>query len=228
MYAVLFSGLFNSTGITVPGFFICLVIAIVLGAVVSIVHTLCEESSRGYNITLALIPPIVCVIIMMVSGSLGAGIAVAGTFSLIRFRSRPGTATEICSIFLGMASGLACGMGYPGFGILFAVILCVIMFLYHRFGFGARKEGPLNRVLNITVPEDSSFTDMFDDVFEKYTSSCTLVRIKTTNLGSLLKLRYELVLSQAGTEKAFIDELRTRNGNLELNLAFKAESENDL
>ena len=90
MYAVLFSGLFNSTGITVPGFFICLVIAIVLGAVVSVVHTLCEESSRGYNITLALIPPIVCVIIMMVSGSLGAGIAVAGTFSLIRFRSRPG------------------------------------------------------------------------------------------------------------------------------------------
>ena len=228
MYSVLFSGIFNSTGITLPGFFICLVIALVLGAVISVVHTLCEESTRGYNITLALIPPIVCVIIMMVSGSLGAGIAVAGAFTLIRFRSRPGTATEICAIFLGMAAGLACGMGYPGFGILFAVILCVVMFLYHRFGFGIKKGGQLNRVLNITVPEDSSFTDMFDDIFEKYTSSCTLVRIKTTNLGSLLKLRYELVLTEAGTEKAFIDELRTRNGNLELNLSFKAESENDL
>ena len=224
----LLSGLFTSTNLTMASFFICLIIALLLGALISAVHTFCEDSSRGFNITLALIPPIVSVIIMMVSGSLGAGIAIAGAFTLIRFRSAPGTATEICSVFLAMASGLACGMGYPGFGILFAIVLCVVTVLYHKTGFGRKKEGPMKRVLNITVPEDSAFTDMFDEVFEKYTSYSRLVRIKTTNLGSLIRLQYQVTLKEAGKEREFINDLRILNGNLELNLSFLPDSESGL
>jgi hypothetical protein len=119
-------------------------------------------------VTLATAPRhCVSVIIMMVSGSLGAGVAVAGTFSLVRFRSAPGTAKEIGAIFLAMAIGLACGMGYPGFAALFTVIMCLVSLFYTKIGFGDRKGEGLNRMLSITVPEDLNYAGAFDDLFEK-------------------------------------------------------------
>lgn len=224
----LFTGLFNNTGIGLTGFLVCFIIAAALGAVISLIHSGCADSSRGFHLTLALIPPIVCVIIMMVSGSLGAGIAVAGTFSLVRFRSSEGSAIEIGSIFFAVAAGIACGMGYPGFGVLFSVILGIIQIIYSKSGFAAGKRHSLYRTLNITVPEDASYTHMFDDIFEKYTSKTELKRIKTTNLGSLIRLSYDLVLKNADSEEKFINALRVRNGNLELGLTFGPEKYGEL
>lgn len=173
---------------------------------------------------MALLPAIVAVIIMMVSGSIGASVAVAGAFSLVRFRSAPGTAREICAVFLAMAVGLACGMGYVGFAAVFAVILALVATIYDRTGFLENKDGGMEKILKVTVPEDLDYEGVFDDLFEKYTSSSKLLGVKTTNLGSLNKLRYQVKMKKAGTDKAFIDELRCRNGNLEISMSLLADS----
>ena len=194
----------TASGLTAAGFLVCMFSALGLGLAIALVHLYTARSSKSFTITLALIPAIVCVIIMMVNGSIGAGVAVAGAFSLIRFRSVPGTAREIGSIFLAMASGLSCGMGYPLFGLI-----------YDKINIGVRRTD-LGRTLSITLPEDLNYTNIFNDLFEKYTADHKLVKVKTTNLGSLNKLKYQLTLKAADTEKSFIDELRCRNGNLEI------------
>jgi len=211
----IFSGIFTGTGLTLGGFAISLGVALAMGALVALVCSHRTAHSKGFLMTIAILPAIVAVIIMMVNGSIGAGVAVAGAFSLIRFRSVPGAAREIGSIFLAMATGLACGMGYPLFGLLFTVILCIILVIYNKINIGERHND-LGRTLSITLPEDLNYTNIFNDLFEKYTTGHRLVKVKTTNLGSLNKLKYDLTLRNAGTEKDFIDELRCRNGNLEI------------
>ena len=150
--------------------------------------------------------------------------AVAGTFSLVRFRSAPGTAREICAVFLAMAVGLACGMGYVAFAAVFAVILSIVTIVYDRIGFLEKRDAGMEKILKITVPEDLDYEGMFDDLFKEYTSYAKLTSIKTSNLGSLNKLHYNITMKKAGTDKAFIDELRCRNGNLEISLSLLAAS----
>ena len=218
-----FASLYNSlTGITLQTFLICIGAALVLGAVMAVVYCFRTVHSASFVVTLALLPATVAVVIMMVNGNLGAGVAVAGAFSLVRFRSTPGTAKEIGAIFLAMAVGLACGMGYPGFALVFAAIMCVMTLVYSLTNFGGHRNATLRRVLRITVPEDLDYPTVFDDLLKKYTSRATLTNVKTTNLGSLNRLTYELTLRKAGTEKEFIDELRCRNGNLEISMSLQA------
>ncbi len=195
-----------------------------LGAVIALVYSYHTAHSNGFLVTVALLPAIVAVIIMMVNGSIGASVAVAGTFSLVRFRSAPGTAREICAVFLAMAVGLACGMGYVAFGAIFAVILALITVIYDRVGFLEKRDGGLQKVLKVTVPEDLDYEGMFDDIFQQYTSDAKLTSIKTSNLGSLNKLNYQVTMKKTGTDKAFIDDLRCRNGNLEISLAMLADT----
>ena len=217
-----FEGLYNTTtGITLQAFLICIAAALVLGAVMAMVYCFRTPHSKSFVFTLALLPATVAVVIMMVNGNLGAGVAVAGAFSLVRFRSTPGTAKEIGAIFMSMAVGLACGMGYPGFGLIFAAIMCAVSLLYGLIGFGGRRNENLRRVLRITVPEDLDYPTIFDDLLEKYTAKAVLTDVKTTNLGSLNRLTYDLILRKAGTEKEFIDELRCRNGNLEISMSIQ-------
>lgn len=218
-----FVSLYDSlTGITLGSFLICIGAALLLGAVMALVYCFRTPHSAGFVVTMALLPATVAAVIMMVNGNLGAGVAVAGAFSLVRFRSTPGTAKEIGAIFLAMAVGLACGMGYPGFGAVFAGIVCAMSLLYSLTGFGGRWNATMCRELRITVPEDLDYPTVFDDLLEKYTSKAELVNVRTTNLGSLNRLTYELVLRKPGTEKAFIDELRCRNGNLEISMSLRA------
>jgi uncharacterized membrane protein YhiD involved in acid resistance len=226
----LFSALSTSASgtITLTGFLVSIAAALVLGAGMTLIYTYKNTYTKSFAVTLATLPAIVAVIIMMVSGSLGAGVAVAGTFSLVRFRSAPGTAKEIGAIFLAMAIGLACGMGYPGFAALFTVIMCLVSLFYTKIGFGDRKGEEMNRMLSITVPEDLNYAGAFDDLFEKYTSEAKLLRVKTTNLGSLNKLTYSIRLKKAGTEKELIDDLRCRNGNLEICSAYEQTSVQEL
>lgn len=218
----IFSGLYNpAAGLTLETFLISIITALVLGAVMAAIYCFRGQHSRSFVMTLGLLPATVAVVIMLVNGNLGAGVAVAGTFSLVRFRSTPGTAREITAIFLAMAVGLACGMGYPAFAALFAIIMCVVTLLYTLTNFGGKAKTQLRRVLRITVPENLDYPTVFDDLFEKYTAKIQLTEVKTTNLGSLNRLCYELTLKKAGTEKEFIDELRCRNGNLEISMSFQ-------
>ena len=166
--------------------------------------------------TLALLPAIVCVVIMMVNGNIGTGVAVAGAFSLVRFRSAPGSAREIAAIFLAMGTGLICGMGYIGYSALFTVIMCLVFILYNLINFGQAKRGAVYRSLRITIPEDLNYTTLFSDIFSEYTKRADLVTVKTTNMGSMFRLTYSVILKDASKEKEFIDKLRTRNGNLEI------------
>jgi hypothetical protein len=224
-----FASLYNiTTGITLQAFLICISAALILGAVMALVYCFRTVHSKSFVFTLALLPATVAVVIMMVNGNLGAGVAVAGAFSLVRFRSTPGTAKEIGSIFVAMAVGLACGMGYPGFALIFASIMCVMILLYSLINFGGQRYGSLRRVLRITVPEDLDYPTVFDDLLDKYTSEAKLTDVKTTNLGSLNRLTYELVLRKAGTEKQFIDELRCRNGNLEISMSMQMMQSREL
>lgn len=205
--------------LSISGFLICIGSALGLGLLLTLVYRSFARPTASFSVTLATLPAIVAVIIMMVSGSLGAGVAVAGTFSLVRFRSAQGTAREIGAIFTAMAIGLACGMGYPLFALMFTVILCLAYLIYARLRFGESKKPDLRKILRITVPEDLDYSHIFDDLMQRYTTAWRLSRVKTTNLGSMNALSYEITLKEPDTEKAFIDELRVRNGNLEIAIA---------
>lgn len=223
MLNTLFSGVFeNSSSIQVSGFLLCIAVSLIIGFFLAFVHGYKNDTSRSFLITIALLPAIVCVIIMMVNGNVGAGVAVAGAFSLVRFRSAPGTAKEICTLFLAMGAGLITGMGYLGYAVLFVLILGGVMLLLNTCAFSG-KASELNKVLRITIPEDLNYTEVFDDIFEKYTSSYQTVSVKTSNMGSLFKLQYNVTLKDLSQEKLFIDDLRTRNGNLEINISRQEE-----
>jgi hypothetical protein len=165
---------------------------------------------------------------MMVNGNVGAGVAVAGAFSLVRFRSVPGTSKEIGMLFLAMGAGLITGMGYLGYGILFSAVLGLAMFVFTQAGLGTKKGPALDKTLTITIPESLNYVDVFDDLLDKYTSKNEIVSVKTTNMGSLFKLTYHITLKELSTEKEFIDELRCRNGNLEIGLSRQEVNYNEL
>ena len=217
-----FEALFTITnGITVGNFLECVSLALALGVLIAAASCVRSRSSGSFLMTLALLPAIVAVVIMLVNGNLGAGVAVAGAFSLVRFRSVPGTAKEIGAIFLAMAVGLACGMGYTGLAAVFTVLMCVVIVAFSLSNFGRSRDFKLRKQLQITVPEDLDYAEIFDDVFAEFTTRAELLMVKTTNLGSLNRLTYEVVMKKAGTEKAFIDALRCRNGNLEISLRYQ-------
>lgn len=200
--------------LTIQTFLLCMACSILLGGVIAWVHSKLNNSSKGFVITIALLPAIVQMVIMLVNGNLGTGVAVMGAFSLVRFRSIPGNAKEITSIFMAMAIGLAAGTGYLAAAVLFVVILIIASFLYNNTKFGEPQHQ--DKDLNITIPEGLDYTGVFDDLFEKYADKAELIMVKTANMGSMYKLNYRIEFKKAAQEKAFIDELRCRNGNLEI------------
>ena len=215
----LFRGLFDTdlvAVISVTDFLLCLGCSLVLGLVMAFAYMYRTRYTKSFVITLALLPAVVCVVIMLVNGNVGTGVAVAGAFSLVRFRSVPGTAKEICTLFLAMGAGLIAGMGYLGFAVLFTVVMCVIFVLYNCLDFGAKKNAATFKTFTITIPEDLDYSGVFDDIFAEYTRSHDLVRVKTTNMGSMFKLTYNVELRDAAKEKEMIDKMRCRNGNLEI------------
>ena len=215
----LFKGLFDTdltTVISVTDFMLCLGFSLVLGLVMSFSYMYRTRYTKSFVITLALLPAVVCVVIMLVNGNVGTGVAVAGAFSLVRFRSVPGTAKEICTLFLAMGAGLIAGMGYLGFGVLFTLVMCIVFVLYNRLDFGTKKNSETFKTFTITIPEDLDYSGMFDDIFAEFTISHDLVRVKSTNMGSMFKLTYNIMLRDISREKEMIDKIRCRNGNLEI------------
>ncbi len=227
----IFASLFESgttAAISVSDFLLCMFVSLIAGLVSACIYIYKNKYTKSFAVTLALLPAIVCAVIMMVNGNIGAGVAVAGAFSLVRFRSVPGTAREICAIFLAMAVGLIMGMGYLALGLLFALIVGFVDFIYNKTNFGEMKTDFGEKSLRITIPEDLDYTDVFDDLFAKYTIRHELVSVKTTNMGSLYKLTYKLTLRDYNKEKEFIDQLRCRNGNLEISSSKQETGINEL
>ena len=212
----IFKGLFDN-GLTqtigVGDFLLCLGVSLLLGLIMAASYTLTNEHTQSFLITVALLPAVVCVVIMMVNGNIGAGVAVAGAFSLVRFRSAPGTAKEIVVLFLAMGTGLIAGMGYLGFATLFTVVMCAVFLIYNAL---ASRIGTVNRTVKITIPEDLDYSGVFDGIFAEYTKKNELVQVKTTNMGSMFRLTYNITLKDVAAEKQMIDRIRERNGNLEI------------
>lgn len=215
----LFYGIFNTTGgsdITLLNFIIILISSLSVGLILTFAYMYKSKYTKSFVVTLALLPAVVCMIILMVNGNIGAGVAVAGAFSLVRFRSVPGSAKEIGALFIAMAAGITLGMGFIAYAILFSLILGILFMVYNNFFFKDNKEKLLNKTLRITIPEDLDYTNVFDDLFEKYTKTYELINVKSTNMGSMFKLTYNISLKDKSLEKELIDELRCRNGNLEI------------
>ena len=195
-----------ASGLTLPAFLVCTAVSLVLGIATAFLSMYRSKCSQGFAVTVAVLPAIVQIVILLVNGNVGAGVAVAGAFSLVRFRSVPGTAREIGVIFLAMTLGLATGMGY--------VALAAVLLLLTRLDFGTRCTD--ERLLKITIPENLDYDGLFDDLLDTYTTAHTLERVKTTNMGTLYELQYRVTLRDAQVPKAFLDALRCRNGNLNI------------
>ena len=218
--------MFNSvipTAMTLSAFLMCIFAALILGVLTALVFSFRNRHSGSLILALAVLPPIVTMVIMMVNGNIGAGLAVAGTFSLVRFRSAPGTAREICGLFMSTAIGITCGMGFIGISAVLFLVMAVFLVLLSLFRFG--ETAASSRQLKITIPENLDYDGLFDDIFEKYTSRHELVRVKTTNMGTLYELTYTINLKTPEVSKQFIDDIRCRNGNL--NIICGRESDKD-
>ncbi len=226
-----FKGIFDSDLAQVIGvtdFLLCMGTALALGLVMAFAYMYRSRYTKSFVVTVALLPAVVCVVIMLVNGNVGMGVAVAGAFSLVRFRSVPGTAKEICTLFLAMAAGLIAGMGYLGYAALFTLVMCGAFVLYHLVDFGTERNGQAHKILSVTIPEDLNYSNIFDDIFQGYTTSCRLVRVKTTNMGSMFKLTYYVTLRDLSKEKEMIDKIRCRNGNLEISVSNQESAEIEL
>lgn len=194
--------------------FACIGMAILLGLVIACCYMFRNEYSRSLIISISIMPVIVAVMIMLVSGSIGAAIAVGGVFALTRFRSVQGTSREITQILLAMATGLTVGLGYLYIAILLVVVVEAMSIIFNLVNFG--QASSKRRTLKITIPEELDYNELFDDLFEKYTTRATLVKVKLKNLGTLFQLTYDIVLKDVAQEKAFIDDIRVRNANLDI------------
>ena len=203
----------NFTTVTNTTLLLTSLVSIVLGVVIALVFGYKNKKSKGFLMTISALPFIVQIVIMLVNGNVGTGVAVMGAFSLVRFRSVPGNAKDICSIFLAMAVGLATGTSHLLLAALMTVVVCALSLVYSAIPeskAGGEKE------LTVVIPESLDYDQVFDDIFEKYTSENELVQVKTVNMGSLYKLKYTISLKDKTKEKEMLDEIRVRNGNLEV------------
>lgn len=203
-----------STTVNWQAIILCTLSSLILGAAAAAIYCYKNTFTKSFVVTLALLPAMVQIVIMLVNGNLGAGVAVMGAFSLVRFRSVPGSAREIGSLFFAMALGLATGMGYLGYAVLFLLMIGIANILLYSTSFAAPKL--IDRELKITIPESLDYEGVFDDLFDKYTTRHELLHVKTSNMGSLYELCYLVRLKDTGINKNFLDEIRCRNGNLNI------------
>lgn len=195
----------------------CSIASLVIGIIISILYMHKNTYTKSMVTTLALLPLAIQMVIFLINGNIGAGISVAGAFSLVRFRSAAGTARDITAVLMTMAMGIACGMGYIGIAVMFLIIYGLMNFILYTTKFGEMKS--VKKVLKIVITEDLDFSGIFDDVFKKYTSEHELVGIKSVNVNSFFELRYNITLKRKSYEKQMIDEIRIRNGNLDITCA---------
>ena len=223
----MFDSIFSPT-VTAAEFFYMAAAALVAGILYAWLMSFKISSTRRFFIVAALIPFVVAAVITFVNGNIGAGVAVGGAFSLIRFRSAQGTADEIAALLIAMGSGIAFGMGYLAYGILILLGLSVIFFLLSMLPVFEHKSLTPEKLLRITIPESLEYHDVFDSIFEHYLVSWESVGVKTTGMGSMFRLSFKIRMKDTSEEKAMIDELRTRNGNLEIAITPYENAQNQL
>ena len=212
MFTSIFTG--TSSGLQLLSVMTAFGISLLCGLFIALIYRHAYRPSANLVMSIVILPMIVAGVILMVNGSLGIGVAIAGSFSLVRFRSLPGKASDIAVVFLAMAAGLACGTGYVTFALVLTFTAGLCLWVVTRLSF--LQNDAAERILKITIPEDLDYTEIFDDIFAKYTTTAKLQKVKTVNLGSMYELDYDVMLKDNRMEKQMIDDIRVRNGNLNI------------
>lgn len=225
MFDTIFAATTAGTTISLSDAILTLIVSFILGALIS--FTYMKTASKGgysqnFALTLVIIPTVVAIIVFLVGSNVARAFSLAGALSIIRFRSVPGDSKDISYVLFTTSAGLATGVGLFGYGILFTTSLCLLMFILKLINFGANKTS--RNLLKITIPEDLDYEGVFDDIFSEYTKDHELIKVKTTDLGSLFQLVYTVVLDNKTSQKEFLDELRCRNGNLNITLSMCADT----
>lgn len=229
MLETIFSSTATSSTITLSSALLTIAVSFVLGIAISWTYMKTGDKngySQGFSLTLIIVPTVIAIIVLLIGSNIARAFSLAGTFSLIKFRSAPGDPKDIAYVLFTMAAGLACGVGYFGYALLFTVFLCLLMFILKMVNFGASKA--TQKLLKITIPEDLDYEGTFDDIFARFTSAHQLIKVKTTDLGSLYQLVYTVMMDQETSQKAFLDELRCRNGNLNITLSMCADRDSGI
>ena len=214
----IFQSVILNGNLTIKSFLICLISALITGFLYAFIISIKMRSTKRFFVSTAILPAVVMMVITLVNGNIGAGIAVAGAFALVRFRSAPGSAEEIATLFVTVASGLAFGMGFVAYGAIFAIVMAGVYLLLSSLNVFNLKTTTSEKFLKITVPEDLNYVDAFNEVLKKYTTKHELIRSKLINMGSMYKLVFRVIIKDANKNKEFIDELRILNANLEISL----------
>lgn len=215
----------STSSVELSSILLCSLCSIILGIIIALTHKYTSKYNKNFLITITTLPLLVQTIIIMVNGNLGTSVAIMGAFGLVRFRSLPGNSKEILSVFFAMTVGLATGMGHLVFAAIITAIGSLVLILLAKVTlFNKNKQ---EKILKITIPESLDYTTVFDDIFERYTKKVELEQVKTTNMGSMFDLSYRITLNEDINEKAFLDDLRVKNGNLKIILTHPLE-ENDL
>lgn len=217
------TNLFSNTSSTLDltSLIICAISSIILGFLIALTHKYTSKYTKGYLTTIAILPFLVQIVIILVNGNLGTGVAIMGAFSLVRFRSLPGNAKEILTVFFAMTIGLAIGTGYVVFAALMTIVGCLCLLIYSNITLFDRDK--CEKMVKIVIPEDLDYTSIFDDIFEKYTKKHELQRVRVIDMGSMFELRYLLTLKDEKDEKKFIDDIRIKNGNLKITVSHSLE-----
>lgn len=215
--------IFNSNDLNITSLLICSGVSLVLGIVISLCHKYTSRYSKNFLITLAVIPILIQSIIFMTNGNLGTSVAIVGAFSLVRFRSLPGTSKEIMSIFFAMTVGLAMGMGEIAYALIITVIVSLFIIILSKSGFAKQSEN--NKILKVVLPEDMDYETVFDKVFNEYLTSYKIENVKTINMGSLFELTYIINEKNNISEKEFIDNIRQKNGNLKVSISHELKGD---
>ena len=223
----MFDSIYSST-VNASQFFIMAAAALVTGFLYSWIMSFRIPSKRRFFIVVAIVPFVVASVITFVSGNIGAGVAIGGAFSLIRFRSAQGSADEIAAILIAMGAGIAFGMGYVGYGVVIMLCMGVIFVVLSFLPIFEHKALAQDRLLRITIPESLEYSDTFDEIFKHYLKSWENAGVKTTGMGSMFRLSFKIQMKDPSEEKDFIDELRTKNGNLEISVLPYTEAVNQL
>jgi hypothetical protein len=224
MFSTIFEELSLTSGlsISIGKVLVCIAVAILLGFLISgayFIITPRRDRSASFVLSLVILPTIVAVVIILIGGNLARAFSMAGIFTIVRFRSVPGDSKDISFVFLTMAAGLAVGLGYLTLSAVIIVVVGTVIVLVNKSGFGIGKQQEMR--LRITIPEDMNYQGVFDEIFTKYTTHVQLQRVKTSNMGTLFELSYDIVLKSEQNEKEMIDALRCRNGNLGISLGLK-------
>lgn len=225
MLDTIFNATTAGTTISLTDSLITIMVSFILGAIISLTYMKTSDKgrySRNFSLTLIIIPTVIAIIVFLIGNNVARAFSLAGAFSLIKFRSAPGDPKDISYVLFTMAAGLACGVGLFGYGVLFTVFLCLLMILLHLVNFGVSKTS--QKLLKITIPEDLDYEGIFDDIFLEYTKGHELIKVRTTDLGSLFQIVYTVVLDNSTSQKAFLDALRCRNGNLNITLSMCADT----